>query len=438
MRSILGFLLVLMLACQSMANERMFIGFDAQTQKMHAVLVADEPVYALIDFDYSAGGCGPIETYDPNTLGYVPGDAVSGETHHWCQATLYTDPEATGQVTIEVRAHYFLDPNFEVLDYTSDPVVDVLSIAGEGDGSYYVYQDGGCVPILPPSIPINSSFCATICHGAFFIPIECEDPNYTPDLVEVTVSNGCHPDETQCEDPDCPTIDWSLFSYQIFVFPGCNLFLSMAYCGQNGGCICIWRSDFILPVEVNSFTAVAGDESVRLNWSTGAESNLESFRISRSETRDGNYVGVAMNIPATNNTTGDTYSWTDETVANGRTYYYKLHVVEQDGGISVYDQVAEATPRTGLSSPAEFALEQNYPNPFNSETSFSFSLPMDEHVTLTVFDLLGREVATVIDSDMPAAHHTINWSATGLSTGVYMYTLTAGEFSQTKKLLYLK
>jgi hypothetical protein len=83
-------------------------------------------------------------------------------------------------------------------------------------------------------------------------------------------------------------------------------------------------------------------------------------------------------------------------------------------------------------------LTQNYPNPFNSQTSFSFSLANDNRVTLKVFDLLGREVATVVDKNMTAGPHSVNWSAEGLATGVYVYTLTSGEFSDSKKLLFLK
>lgn len=88
--------------------------------------------------------------------------------------------------------------------------------------------------------------------------------------------------------------------------------------------------------------------------------------------------------------------------------------------------------------PSVFTLEQNYPNPFNAQTAFSFNLPAASDVSLKVYDLLGREVATVVNGAMNAGAHTVNWSAEGLATGVYMYTLTAGEFSQSKKLLYLK
>ena len=86
----------------------------------------------------------------------------------------------------------------------------------------------------------------------------------------------------------------------------------------------------------------------------------------------------------------------------------------------------------------DFKLEQNYPNPFNSETSFSFTLPEAGHASLKVFDLLGREVATVMDNNMSVGAHSVNWSANGLASGVYMYTLTSGTYSETKKLLFLK
>jgi hypothetical protein len=98
--------------------------------------------------------------------------------------------------------------------------------------------------------------------------------------------------------------------------------------------------------------------------------------------------------------------------------------------------IVEATPDAGLAT--EYALSQNYPNPFNSQTSFSFSLAAPDHVTLRVFDLLGREVATVVNKDMEAGRHSINWSAEGLASGVYVYTLSSGQFSDSKKLLFLK
>jgi hypothetical protein len=88
--------------------------------------------------------------------------------------------------------------------------------------------------------------------------------------------------------------------------------------------------------------------------------------------------------------------------------------------------------------PGRFVLEQNYPNPFNPSTTISFALPMKSLVTLKVFDVIGREVATIVSEDLAAGNYTRQWSANELSSGVYFYQLSAGSFTETKKLFLLK
>lgn len=86
--------------------------------------------------------------------------------------------------------------------------------------------------------------------------------------------------------------------------------------------------------------------------------------------------------------------------------------------------------------PRQFMLEQNYPNPFNPSTTIRFSLPQREHVTLKVFDVLGREVATLIDNGtLSAGQHARNWEAKNAASGVYFYRITAGDFQETKKMV---
>jgi len=100
------------------------------------------------------------------------------------------------------------------------------------------------------------------------------------------------------------------------------------------------------------------------------------------------------------------------------------------------------------SVPTGYALSQNYPNPFNPTTTIRFSLPHREHVTLEVFDILGRKVATLVDGEISSGEHTVVFSATGgsasggdakgLSSGVYFYRIRAGNFVATRKLMLLK
>jgi photosystem II stability/assembly factor-like uncharacterized protein len=89
-------------------------------------------------------------------------------------------------------------------------------------------------------------------------------------------------------------------------------------------------------------------------------------------------------------------------------------------------------------TPTRFSLGQNYPNPFNPSTTISFSLPLRSFVTLKVFDVMGREIATIVSEETPAGNHSRQWNASGVSSGMYFYRIQAGDFMQTKKLLLVR
>jgi hypothetical protein len=88
--------------------------------------------------------------------------------------------------------------------------------------------------------------------------------------------------------------------------------------------------------------------------------------------------------------------------------------------------------------PLRFVLEQNYPNPFNPATRINFCIPDDKLVTLKIFDLLGREIAVLVNGKKQAGIHSVDWNAIGFPSGVYFYRLQAGSFTETKKLVLLK
>jgi hypothetical protein len=88
--------------------------------------------------------------------------------------------------------------------------------------------------------------------------------------------------------------------------------------------------------------------------------------------------------------------------------------------------------------PTHFSLDQNYPNPFNPATTISFTLPSKSFVSLKVFDILGREVATIISEEMSAGSYSRQWNAANMSSGIYFYRLQAGTFIETKKLVLLR
>jgi hypothetical protein len=89
-------------------------------------------------------------------------------------------------------------------------------------------------------------------------------------------------------------------------------------------------------------------------------------------------------------------------------------------------------------APLEFTLAQNYPNPFNPTTVFSYQLPVASEVKLVVYDMLGREVAKLMEGVEEPGYKSVEWNAGAVASGVYFYRLTAADFAQTRKLLVLR
>jgi len=103
-----------------------------------------------------------------------------------------------------------------------------------------------------------------------------------------------------------------------------------------------------------------------------------------------------------------------------------------------YNVSSLVSVRLGSFPVTKFELQQNYPNPFNPTTNIKYQIPNSNHVSLKVFDMLGREVATLVDEPKSAGTYTVDFAATKLSSGVYYYRLTAGSFAQTKKMIFTK
>lgn len=114
----------------------------------------------------------------------------------------------------------------------------------------------------------------------------------------------------------------------------------------------------------------------------------------------------------------------------------------QNRNYFLYTKVAKSSILTDVRDDEvvtkDFKLGQNYPNPFNPLTHISYTIPSNNLVTLKVFDMLGREVATLVNEVQDAGTHNISFNAKNLASGMYIYTLQAGSFSETKKMMYLK
>ncbi len=104
--------------------------------------------------------------------------------------------------------------------------------------------------------------------------------------------------------------------------------------------------------------------------------------------------------------------------------------------VLVEEDFATSVPESAV--PISFELTQNYPNPFNPSTTIRFSLPQREHVTIKVFNVLGREVATLVDQELNRGKHVVTFDGKDLASGLYFYKLQAGQFTQVKKMILIK
>ena len=192
----------------------------------------------------------------------------------------------------------------------------------------------------------------------------------------------------------------------------------------------------IIPVELTSFTATSEQNSVSLNWQTATETNNSGFEIERSQTSnvkgqmEWNEVGFVPGFGTT--TEPKSYSFTDENLSAGK-YQYRLKQIDFDGSFE-YSNIVEVE----VMVTKDYSLSQNYPNPFNPATLISFSIPNDEFVSLRIYDVLGREFAQIINERRSAGTYQIEFNGAALNSGVYYYTLTAGSYTETKKMMIIK
>ncbi len=205
--------------------------------------------------------------------------------------------------------------------------------------------------------------------------------------------------------------------------------------GENG--VILKTTDGGIPVELTSFTANAQEVKVVLNWTTATETNNQGFEIHRSFQNDDNWRKIGFVSGFGTTTEPNSYGFTDQFVTSGK-YYYRLRQVDYDGSFT-YSRVVEAE----VSLPTEFSLEQNYPNPFNPATTIEFSLPVDARVKISIYNLVGEKVAEVINKDFTAGNHKIEYNASQLTSGVYLYKLEAADvsgnnYNSVKKMTLLK
>jgi hypothetical protein len=198
------------------------------------------------------------------------------------------------------------------------------------------------------------------------------------------------------------------------------------------------QGEFILPVELSSFSAAAGPAQVVLTWVTASETENAGFNVYRSTEENGTYTKLNDTmIPGAGTSTDEhTYTYTDEGLTGGL-YFYQLEAVSTSGEIQNLGNL-EVRP-----TPTEFALSSGHPNPMANSTEIAFQLPSETRVSLRVYDMAGREVRTLVNENMDAGYYTHGWDGVdtngrSVANGVYFYRMDAGSFNATKKLVVLR
>ena len=192
--------------------------------------------------------------------------------------------------------------------------------------------------------------------------------------------------------------------------------------------------NYPLPVELSSFTAqTTTNDEVFLKWIIQTSVNNYGFDIERNSGSDSStWVNIGFVEGISNSTFPVEYNFTDKSYREGTKTNYRLKMVDNDGTYE-YSNIVEV-----LTLPQSFSLEQNFPNPFNPSTKIRFSLPHSANIKLEVFNVLGEKVSDLIDADMDAGNHEIEFSASNLASGLYIYRLSTKDFVDVKKMVVTK
>ena len=205
-------------------------------------------------------------------------------------------------------------------------------------------------------------------------------------------------------------------------------------------------------IELLSFTAVLLDNSnIQLDWSTITYADNAGYDVERKSTFSSSDTSASLSMTGWEKVgfvpsnkvlnTPVSYSFTDNTVNSTKNIKYRLKSVNIDATYTILKEIDV------LMSPQSFELSQNYPNPFNPSTKIRYTIPSvalsgvegsQTQVTMKIYDILGNEVATLVNEQQSPGSHEVIFDANGLSSGVYIYRLETSGFVDTKKMILLR
>ncbi len=194
-----------------------------------------------------------------------------------------------------------------------------------------------------------------------------------------------------------------------------------------------------LAVELAFFSVRRQTDHTLLHWATRAEEDHVGFYVYRAESTTAYQKISPLIVPCSSpSPTMKEYLFQDRTIKANQAYYYRLADVARDGHVHYHAPVKIETAK-----PEDYALEQNYPNPFNAQTRLDFSLPESGQVELSIFNLKGQSVRTLLQRSMEPGRHFVLWdgcddAGAPLASGIYLAWFLAHDYSQVRKLQLIR
>lgn len=213
----------------------------------------------------------------------------------------------------------------------------------------------------------------------------------------------------------------------------------LGYSVGKGGLILRYDDTTYVPVELISFEARVQGNRIVLEWVTASEINNFGFEVQRSNNKN-NWQKIGFESGHGTTTEPHHYSFTDEFLQSGK-YQYRLKQIDFDGSFK-YSKIVEIV----IGLPTEYSLSQNYPNPFNPITKIKFTIPSvtlrqaqsDILVTLKIYEVLGNEIATLVNEEKPAGIYEVEFDGTNFPSGIYFCQLRTESYIKVIKMLLLK
>ena len=200
----------------------------------------------------------------------------------------------------------------------------------------------------------------------------------------------------------------------------------------------IGENNAALPVELVSFNAINLENKIALRWQTATEVNNYGFEVeklkvkSQTSNSELKWTNVGFVKGNGNSSSAKEYSFIDDKISAGK-HLYRLKQIDNDGKFEYSKEV-----EVDFGTPNELSLNQNYPNPFNPQTTISYELPVSGKVLLKVYDVLGKEIVTLVNEEKSAGTYSVKFNGKDLSSGFYSYRIQAGDLVQTKKMILMK